>query len=288
MTLAIPLLLTALAGAPPPPAVDWARIPESVGASALTSAQKDVLARVLSEEFCYCGCPHTLHGCLTEHQECKHAPRMAALAARMAGLGLGSGEVLKVLTEYYASFDRGKRARLEIAEFGPPLGDPKAPVTLVEFADFECPFCQQLRSRLEDFVKRNPGRVNLIFKPFPIPGHPRAQEAAETAEWARGQGVFWQVHDAMFEHPRALDDDSLAALAQRLGKDGEDLRKALSERRMRPRVQASQADARRAGVAGTPTVFVNGRRHVIPDFSDTVLEFVLEDEEEWLRGGWKD
>jgi protein-disulfide isomerase len=213
---------------------------------------------------------------------------MAALAARLAGMGLSSNEVIRVLTDYYASFDKAKRARIELNGMGPPLGDPKATITLVEYADFECPFCQQLRPKLEAFVKAHPGRVKLHFKPFPIPGHPHAEPAAEAAEWARDQGIFWPFHDAMFENPKSLDTDSLVALADKLGKDGEALRRALNDRKYRDRVQSSMIEARRAGVLGTPTLFVNGRRHVIPDYSDTVLEFVLEDEEEWAKAGWKD
>jgi len=289
MTLALPLVLALVAAAPsPPPAIDWSRIPDTVGVSTLTPPQKDVLARVLADEFCYCGCPHTLLGCITEHKDCKHAPRMAAMAARLAGMGLSSNEILRTLTEYYASFDPKRRAVIDTARLGAPLGDPKAKVTIVEYADFECPFCQQLRPRLEAFVKIHPGRVKLLFKPFPLPGHPHAEPAAEAAEWARDQGIFWPFSEAMFDHPKALDVDSLVSLASQLGKDGEDLRKALADRKYRDRVQVSLLEGRRAGVIGTPTLFLNGRRHVIPDYSDTVLEFVLEDEEEWARNGWKD
>jgi protein-disulfide isomerase len=289
MTLAPPLLLAlALAAPSPPPQVDWSLVPEAVGVATLTPPQKDVLARVLADEFCYCGCPHTLLGCLTGHKDCRHAPRMAALAARLAGLGLSSNEILKILTEYYASFDGKRRATIDLSGLGAPLGDPKAPVTIVEYADFECPFCQQLRPRLESFVKRHPGRVKLQFKPYPIAGHPHAETAAEAAEWARDQGIFWPFHEAMFDNPKSLDVDSLVSLATRLGKSGEDLGKALASRSYRDRVQGAQMEGRRAGVIGTPTIFLNGRRHVIPDYSDTVLEFVLEDEEEWARSGWKD
>ena len=290
MTLALPLALSLLLSAPParPPAVDWSKIPDTVGVSSLTPPQKDVLARVLADEVCYCGCPHTLLGCLTEHKDCSHAPRMAALAARLAGMGLSSNEILKTLTEYYASFDKQKRARLEVKALGTPLGDPKAPVTFYEFADFECPFCQQLRPKLEDFVKRHPGRVKLVFRPFPLPGHPNAEHAAEAVEWARDQGIFWPFHDGMFDNPKLLDVDSLVGLADRLGKDGENLRQALADRKYRDRVQSGLIEGRRAGVVGTPSIFVNGRRHVIPDYSDTVLEFILEDEEQWMKSGWKD
>jgi protein-disulfide isomerase len=287
MTHALPLVLALALSAPPPPAVDWSKIPDTVGVSTLTPQQKDVLARVLADEFCYCGCPHTLLGCLTEHKDCHHAPRMAALAARLAGLGLSPNEILKALTEYYAGFDAAKRARIETPP-GPALGEAKAPVTLVEYADFECPFCQQLRPRLEAFVKRNPGRVRLVFKPFPIAGHPHAETAAEAAEWARDEGVFWEFHDAMFDNPKLLDADSLASLADRLGKKGDDLRRVLAERKYRDRVQGTQAEGRRGGVIGTPTLFWNGRKHVIPDYSDTVLEFILQDEEDWAAKGWKD
>jgi protein-disulfide isomerase len=315
MTLAIPALALALAAAQGPPApppaagsapagapapaaaeaapaatgVDWSRIPASVGADSLTPAQKGVLAQALERSFCYCGCPHSLLGCLTTHAACEHAPRMGALAARLAGLGLAAADVERILVEYYASFDRPKRAALDLAGFDPPLGDPKAPITLVVFSDFQCPFCQQFRPRLEAFVERHKGRVKLYAKPFPLATHPRAMAAAEAAEWARAQGMFWEFHDALFESPKAVDDDALVALATRLGKDGEDLRKALKEQRFRLKVQIAQSEARRAGLAGTPTLYVNGRRHLVPDFSDTLLDFTLDDEEDWSRtGGWGD
>jgi protein-disulfide isomerase len=269
--------------------LDWSRIPSTVGAESLTPAQKAVLAQVLDETFCYCGCPHTLLGCLTGHAGCAHAPRMAALAARMAGQGQQPPAIEKALTDYYASFDRPKRARLDLAAFGPPLGDPKAPITIVEFSDFKCPFCQQFRVKLQAFVERNQGRVKLYYKPFPLPNHPRAQEAAEAAEWARDQGIFWAFHDAVYENNKTLDDDSLAAIAARLGKDGDDLKKALAEKRYRQKVLDAQSEGRRAGLPGTPTLFFEGRRHVLPDLSDTILEFTLDDEEEWIRsGGWRD
>jgi len=291
MNCALPLLLALLTQpAPTPgPSVDWTRIPAAVGADALTAQQKTVLAQVLQEEFCYCGCPHTLATCLTEHTACRHAPRMAALAARLAGMGLPATEIHRLLTDYYSSFDRKRRAQLETGSFGPPLGDPKSPVTIVEFSDFACPFCAQLRPKLEEFVEKHAGRVKLIYKPFPLTIHPRAQEAAEAAEWARDQGILWPFYDAVFENNKALDDASLGEQAERLGKDPALLQKALDGHQYRGRVADAQAEARRGGIQGTPTLFFNGRRHLLPDYSDTILEFVLEDEEEWMKSsGWKD
>ncbi|HET6923528.1 MAG TPA: thioredoxin domain-containing protein [Anaeromyxobacteraceae bacterium] len=291
--LALPALAL-LAAAPPRAAAAEAPAPRpspeallpGVDLSALSPAQREVVARVAQDEFCHCGCPHTLSGCLREHAGCRHAPRMAQLAARLAGLGLNEVQILKVITEYYASFDAPKRVKLEVAGWGPPLGDPQAPVTLVEFSDFTCPYCQMLRTRLEAFVKARAGRVKLFYKPFPVPGHARALEAALAAEWARERGLFWRMHDLLFGRPYALDDASLGEMAAEAGGDPTDLKKALETQRHKPRIAASQEEARRAGLTGTPTLYLDGRRYLLPDWSEESLEFTLRDEEEWRTGGW--
>jgi protein-disulfide isomerase len=276
----------AAATATPSPA-DLSALLPGVDVEDLSPAQREVLARVVQDEFCYCGCPHTLSGCVREHRSCKHGPRMAALAARMARSGLTQLEILKLLTEYYASFDRQKRARLDVKAFGPPLGDPEAPLTLVEFSDFACPYCQALRPRLEEFVKARSRRVKLFYKPYPLQGHEHAAEAAEAAEWARDKGLFWRMHDALFDDPHALAIDDLAVRASRLGGDPDDLRQAVEGHRHRARIQASQEEARAAGLTGTPTLFLEGRRLIVPDLTEAGLEFTLEDEEEWKKnGGW--
>ena len=286
---ALGLLLAADAPAAAEPTAA-APSPESllpgIDLSAPSPAQREVAARVAQDEFCYCGCPHTLSGCLREHKGCRHAPRMAELTARLAGLGLTEVQILKVLTEYYASFDAPKRVRLEVAGWGPPLGDAQAPVTVVEFSDFTCPYCQMLRSRLEAFVKARAGRVRLFYKPFPLPSHARSLEAALAAEWAREKGLFWPMHDLLFTRHDALDDASLSEMASEVGGNPDDLKKALETQRHKARVAASQEEARRAGLTGTPTLYFDGRRYLLPDWSDESLEFTLRDEEAWRDGGW--
>ncbi len=274
------------AGSPPAaaPADLTALVP---GAGDLTAAQLAVLSRVLEDEFCYCGCPHTLAGCLREHRACKHAPRMAGLAARLARGGLTQNEILKVLTAYYASFDASRRSKLDVKGYGPPLGEPAAPVTIVEFSDFTCPYCQMLRPRLEEFVNARKDRVKLFYKPFPLASHEHSMEAAETGEWARDHGKFWRMHDLLFEHPHALTPDDLVGYAARVGGDPDDLRAALASGKYRPKVLTSQTEARGAGIAATPTLYFDGRRFELPDYSDAALDFTLADEEEWRKnGGW--
>jgi protein-disulfide isomerase len=260
--------------------------PPGAEAPGLTPEQQQVLADWSRTAFCYCGCPHTVAQCLKEHRTCKHAPRMVTLAARLVRAGAKKDELGRLVSSYYASFD--KRARIDVASFGPPLGDAKSPVTIVEWSDFTCPYCQLVRPVLESFVKERQGRVKLVYKPFPIEGHPGAQEMAQAGEWARDEKIFWRMHDALFSNPHSHSPDELAALAREAGGDPESLRAALESGKYAGKIRDSQAEARAAGIKGTPSLFFNGRALVISDFSMEGLELTLEDEEEWVANqGWK-
>ena len=276
---AAPTAATTGSSSPAPSADDPRAVLPGVDLEGLSAAQQRVVAQFALDEFCYCGCPHTVSGCLREHSGCSHAPRMASQAVRLASGGATKEELLRQVTAYYAAFDR--RAELALKGFGPALGEETAPVALVEFSDFTCPYCRQFRPQLEAFVEKHAGRVKLYFKPFPIESHPNAVEAAQAAEWAREKGLFWQLHDRLFESPEALAVDDLAEHAAALGGDPDDLRAALADGRFRGRIQVSQAEARNAGLKGTPTVFMNGR--LLTDLSEAGLEQALRDEEEWLQ-----
>ena len=255
-------------------------------ALALDAKQAVVIEEYARKAYCHCGCPHTVAGCLRRHAECKHAPRTLAMAARLVRAGATLRDVERDLATYHGSFERSRRVKLDLAEFGPPLGATSAPVTLVEVSDFTCPYCRALRPVLEELVGSSGGRVKLHYKPFPIASHARSREAALAAEWARDLGKFWEMHDRLFENPRALSDEDLAAHARALGGDPDDLARAIAEGRHEARVRASQAEARRAGLTGTPTLFIDGRRLnlvvAVEDMAD-LLRATLEDEEEWRQ-----
>jgi len=271
------------AAAPSQPAAEPA-LPADV-TEGLAPEQRQVLEAWAKTTFCYCGCPHTVSQCVKGHKGCRHAPRMLNLAARLVRAGAKKDELGRLVESYYASFDR--RVTLDISKFGPALGDPGAPVTLVEFSDFSCPYCQLVRPALEQFVESRKGRVKLVYKPFPIETHPGALELAQAGEWARDQNVFWPMHDAMFASPGSHTPEELATLAHDVGGDPKSLLAALSDGRYLPKVRASQAEARAAGIKGTPTLFLNGRMLVLMDYSDEGLELTLQDEEEWVKNrGW--
>ncbi len=285
--LSAPGAIAADAAPPPKPGAAAAEDLPGVDLSALSPEQRKLVAEWAKEAFCYCGCPHTVDQCLRTHAKCRHAARMATLAARLAKLGLARPELAKMVDSYYGSFDR--RAKLDVSKFGPPRGDASAPVSLVEFSDFTCPYCRKVHAPLSAFVEARAARVKLFYKPFPIDSHPGAYDAAQAGEWARSKDLFWAMHDAMFEHPEAAHAVAdLADLARGVGGDPAELRTALEEKTFFEKVRGSQAEARAAGIRGTPTLFVNGRMLVLSDFTDEGLDFTLQDEEEWQRhGGWE-
>lgn len=246
--------------------------------SALPPSAKRELATVLTDEFCYCGCPHTLAACLKTHTPCKHGKRMARLAARMVSDGGPATEVIVTLSKYYASF-REQRVPLKV-DPRMCLGNPNAPVTVAEFSDFECPFCGKARPVLEGFAKKHADQVRFCYLPFPLSMHPNAIPAGQAALWARDQGKFWEMHDALFEHQENLKPEALPALAKSLGLDGDKLAAVLKSDQYKQELESFRAQGRTAAITGTPAVFFNGRSYDL-GYEEELLAHSLEDELEW-------
>ena len=141
------------------------------------------------------------------------------------------------------------------------FGDPAAPVTVMEFGDYECPYCAGAAPMLRELVEASGGRVRLVFHNFPLfEVHPHALTAALAAESASASGgeeVFWAMHKALFHHQARLDDVNLRLYAQQVGADP-DLAAGAAAQQFAPIVQADYAMGIEAGVASTPTLFVNG------------------------------
>jgi Na+/H+ antiporter NhaA len=140
-------------------------------------------------------------------------------------------------------------------------GPHDAPVTLVEYGDFECPYCGQAESVIRELLVDH-GDIRYVWRHLPLTDvHPRAWLAAEAAEVAAKQGSFWDMHDLLLEHQGALRPTDLLGYAERLGLDVERFSEALREHRTFPRVARDVDSADLSGVSGTPTFFVSGRRH---------------------------
>ncbi len=139
------------------------------------------------------------------------------------------------------------------------LGDPKAPVTIVAFSDFQCPYCKKAAETMRLLVAKYNGQVKVAFRDFPMRTiHPRAQPAAEAARCAGDQGKFWEFHDALFSDQAKLDEASLIATAQKLGLDGKLFQSCVSSGKSKAQIDRDVLDGTKAGVTGTPGFFVSG------------------------------
>jgi protein-disulfide isomerase len=151
----------------------------------------------------------------------------------------------------------------------PPLGagdhvdgPPGAPLELVMYGDFQCPFCNAAQPILRRVRDRLAGRLRFAFRHFPLTEiHPDAQRAAEASEAAAAQGAFWEMHDALYAARGILHLDSVLAAARSVGLDVERVRAELAAGAHAARVAADVRSGRAAGVSGTPTFFANGVRH---------------------------
>ncbi len=151
--------------------------------------------------------------------------------------------------------------RAQVATTGSPARGPEnAPVTIVEFSDFQCPFCSRVLPTIDQAVKVYGDQVRVVFRQFPLNSiHPMAQKAAEASLCANEQGKFWQLHDAMFADQQGLAVDRLKGKAVELGIIAEQFNSCLDGGKFASQVATDLAEGSQAGVSGTPAMFVNGR-----------------------------
>jgi len=165
------------------------------------------------------------------------------------------------------------RLILPINEHDHTIGPPDAPATLVEYGDYECPYCGMAHPIVKTVLARLGRRVRFAFRHFPLAEmHPHALGAAETAEAAGAQGKFWPMHELLFQNQRAIGDRDLMTYAQFLRLDISRHTTELAERTWEPRVQEQFMSGVRSGVNGTPTFFVNGIRHDGPWDAENLIE----------------
>jgi protein-disulfide isomerase len=243
------------------------------------SAQRE-LATVFTDEFDYCGRPLTLAASLKKPDTCKHTKRMAGLAAGYASEGQQAQEIINTLAKYNQSFS-ARRAPLKIDE-RMCKGAKDAKITIAEFADFECPFCNAARSTLIELIKARPA-VRVCFMPFPLSAHVNAVPAGQAALFARDAGRFWQMHDLLFDNQMSLSEGTIKDLAKKAGLDADALGKAMAAGRYKDELEASKEAGKNGGVDSTPTLFINGRKLTL-GISIEALTATVDDELEWVQG----
>jgi protein-disulfide isomerase len=150
------------------------------------------------------------------------------------------------------------RMRIEVEAVGPARGAANARVTLIEFSDFQCPYCGKARATLSQLRTRFADDLRILYRHLPLDFHTEALDAAYASVCAQFQGRFWEYHDVLFDNPTKLDRKHLFEYAKKTGLDRDDFEACLDSDAPRRRVEADLRQAQALGLRATPTFFVNG------------------------------
>lgn len=201
-----------------------------------------------------------------EQNKAQIQPRTKEQVAPMIKQYLEQQRQAELQQKFYADL-RGKHKvqyllepnRVDVAAIGPSHGPENAPITIVEFSDFQCPYCARLIPTLEQVKQKYGDKVRIVFRQYPLNFHQFAQKAAEASLCAHEQGKFWELHDAMFQNQQALGVDQLKSKATELGMNAEQFNACLDSSKYAEQVKADFDAGSKAGVSGTPAMFINGR-----------------------------
>ncbi|MET0389837.1 MAG: thioredoxin domain-containing protein [Polyangiales bacterium] len=241
-----------------------------VDVSSLTDAEKALWVDLINDQLSPCGDPISVVRCATEQRTCGSCVTAARYLARLVMEGYDRAALIEQYRVRFGSpsgpgqaqatakDERPSLAALAVDE-SPSRGAPMARVTIVEFSDFQCPHCGAAHPELVRLLHELEGKVRLVYKYFPLSSHTRAVPAARAAEAARGQGKFWEMHDALFEHQGALEDSDIRKYATQLGLDMDRFERDWSAEATAQRVDADRQLGQRLGIEATPSFFVDGR-----------------------------
>lgn len=233
----------------------------------LSEAQKKTALKVMNANPCNCGCAKTVATCRRDMpNSCRRSLIFARTVVDALREGKDEAAVTKTLQAKAATFvearepdDSGMAYNIDVTN-SPVRGPKTASVRIVEFSDFQCPYCAELQKTLNEVLKAFPKDVQLVYKQFPLNIHQYARQAATASLVAHSQGKFWEMHDRMFQNFTQISDEKLRAWAKEVGVDMTKYDQALQAGKYEPVVQKDIADGAAAKVLGTPTLFVNGKR----------------------------
>jgi protein-disulfide isomerase len=231
-----------------------------VSLDGLDAAARQVWIEVVNDVTSPCGEPVSVARCVSEERACQRCVPAARYLARLAREGYEPAGIREL---YRARYDSAAQVPIAVGD-SPVRGAPMAPITVVEFSDFECPHCAHAHPILEQLVREHDGDVRVVYKNYPLEGHVHAREAARAAIAAQHQGKFWEMHDRLFDNQEHLEQADIERYATELGLDMARFHADLEDEVTEARVAADRALGTQLGVQGTPTLFVNGRPYLEP------------------------
>ena len=235
----------------------------NVDLSGLTPVQKKAVLKILREQDCSCQCGMKAAECIMKDTNCSYSRALAKIAIE----GVKDGKSLMEISKAMDASPKAHRPKLledpiKIPVAGAPVKGPEdARITLVEFSDFECPYCAAAVREVDSIMAAYPKDVKLIYKQFPLSMHPHAEFAAEASLAAREQGKFWEMYELLFKNSRTLTLNGIFAMAKELGLDMDKFKADLDSAKFKKEVEKDIADGEAANVYGTPAFYINGKQY---------------------------
>ena len=224
--------------------------------SALTPREKKEWSGYVSSFLAPCSdVPVSIAQCAIEKRNCRKCLPAAKFVLKAVRDGMSQEQVE---TGYHNRFDPDKVRSVDIGN-SPSKGPVSAPITVIEFADFECPYCAMMAPILEQVWQQHSQEMRFVYKFMPLSGHPHGDPAARAAIAALDQGKFWEMHDKLFANRDHLEQSDLDAYAKELGLDLNRFHADMQSQATSDRIAADRKLADSLDVKGTPTIYLNGR-----------------------------
>lgn len=239
----------------------------------LSQKERKILVRVGQAQLCPCpGSAESMDSCLRKKaSQCDMALMAAMEGMRQIDAGLGERDVLDAVGQFIeAAF---KVYHFDLSQT-PHVGNPSAPVVVIEFADFECPYCSRARSVFKDLRAQFGDKVVCYFKQFPLNGHAHSSLAAAAVMAAHKQGKFWLLYEQLFDNQASLSPAKIDSLAKKVGLDMERFAADLKSKAVTDQVEADKKEGLDASVNATPSFFINGRKHLGEGTSESIAAAV--------------
>jgi protein-disulfide isomerase len=228
---------------------------------------KKVFNRVATSESSVCGDAQSL---INSVKTCRRSVAALRYVAKLIEAGYTDSEIGEKLANRYRPVAVKK---IDVAD-APMKGNPGAKITLIEFADYECPHCKRFQPVLHQILDEFRSDVKLYFKNYPLPQHTNARLAAEAAVAAQKQGKFWQYQDKLWEKSDELTPAEIEKAAKEVGLDVTKFRQDLASEPVKARVQKDRNDGQAAGIQATPTLYINGREYTDGRDTDSLREWI--------------
>jgi protein-disulfide isomerase len=235
------------------PGVDW---------HGLSGARKQAALKFIREEPCACGCTMKLAECRMNDPSCAISRKLTAAAIKDFGEGKDAAFVKADLKKLADEPPPVLEEPVKLSIAGDPWRGPEnARVTIVEFSDFQCPYCSKVVGATKEVLNQFPKDVKLVFKQFPLDTHADAEFGAEASLAAQAQGKFWEMHDRMYAGFPDLSRRTIMGYAKQIGLDMNRFQSELDSHKYKARVLSEEQEGETSGVGGTPTFFFNGRKY---------------------------